>query len=295
MIPPIQGWGAGPWGATPWGGGGSADLFLLTIQAVRENVLRYTFNTAPLFNGLLGPKDASDPLHYQIVVVGGVGIDGEPCRPVLPVLVEVADVPNAAGAAIDVTVDRPFTAWPATYIGSANGLIAAIGGAFLLPGASAVFLGMRAGEPPPTNDQLFAMRDLANPQSGLDLQALGISIDPTLALGTYQVGASGDYITDTPLTSYRKRVYRRLITEPGRFAHLPNYGAGLLGDVKQLAKTGVREKRAAIAEEQIQLEPETLSSSVTFADEGNGVTRYKVTALTKMGPVSLDIPVGVGI
>ena len=287
-----QGWGAGSWGEAPWGSG-DADLVLLGAVAVRENVVRFYFSVPPLFDNLGTANDAARADRYSVIAVSGVGLDGEPVRPVTPVLAEVAADPGADGTEIDVTLDRPMTAYPAVYRAVAHNLVSQAG-AFLEPGANALLDGLRAGIPPLTAAIVVAGTDIANPQTGRDLAALGLSPgNPDQALGTYQIAPSGDYAQDTPLTSYRKRVIRRLTTRVNGFAHLPGYGVGVIEDVKKPARAIDRQRRAAMAEQQIQLEPETVSVSVTVTQSVQGVVAYRVIIQTNLAPDATEFSIPV--
>jgi len=287
-----SGWGGGSWGASPWGSG-APPFRLLRAQAVRENVIRLYFTTQPLFTGLGGPTDAARVDRYSVAVVGGVGIDGEPCRPVMPAAVELAADPGSVSTEIDVFVDRPMTAWPAQYRVTAVGLVSRLG-SFLRPGSSAVFDGARAGILPAVSSNQVASSDIANPQTRADLLGLH-AVNPNAALGTFPVAPTGDYASDSPLSSYRKRVYRRLTSITDGFAHLAGYGVGLVSAVKRQARRGARERLAAIAEQQIMLEPETLSVTVQFTTVGD-VTFYRVRARVNFStePVGFDVPVEIG-
>lgn len=283
-----EGWGAGPWGETPWGTGLAA-LELLTVVAVRENAVRLTFSTAPLYDRLGGPHDASDPRRFAVVPVSGTSLqDGSAARPVLPVSVAVVGL---GGRALDVYLDRPMTGADAIYRASVNNLIASAGGD-ILPGASLLFLGLHAGEPPPTSDQSIAMRDFLIPMSVRDLEGANVPGDPTLALGRLPVDAGGDYASSTPLAAYRIRVIRRAISLLNSFAHLaPGYGADLPRDVKKPASPALIARRTAELERQIALEPETVSVTVTGSvADPRGVVVYRIRATARFGTVIIDLP-----
>lgn len=281
-----SGWGGGGWGSAPWGTG-TPELTLESALAVRENVVRLTFSTAPQFTRLGTPHDAADPRRYSVVAVSGVGLDGEPVRPVLPVAVAAA-VAGGGGRLVDVTVDRPFTAWPSVYRAVAVNLVASVGGAFLAAGSSTRFTGLRAGLSPPTFDSLVASRDILSPQSVRDLEGSGVSGDPSLLLGTLPSDGSGDLATSTPLASYRGRVYRRATSVLSGFAHLPGYGAGAMAGVKLPSRQGFRDRVASRIEEQVRLEPETVSCTVTVVSSGS-VVIYRLRARARFGVASIDV------
>lgn len=285
------GWGAGGWGRTPWGAGSAASFSLVSAFAVRENVVRLTFSAPPYFSGVGDPGDAADPSHFTVRAVSGVGIDGAPVRAVLPVSVERAAVEGAAGTLLDITVDRPFSQYPCVYSVTALNVRSSLGMALGL-GATKQFLAVQAGMRANSGDALVAGRDIANPQT---LQSLfdpvpGAKDISSSKLGTYLADGTGDLAADFGLTSYAKRVIRRIMSKKNGFAHLPGYGLGAVDQVKKLARPGVREALASDAENQIRQEPETLACSVRVVVRGD-LTIYQVAAKTRFGDVNLDIPV----
>lgn len=284
------GWGSAPWGASPWGTG-EPELTLLSSLAIRENCVRVEFSAAPVFDGLLTPHDASSPARFTVVAVSGVGLDGEPVRPVLPVLVEVSSVALAGGRFLDVWVDRAFTAWPSIYRVSANGLASAAGGSILAAGSSSLFTGVRAGKAPPTRENVAASRDLLIAQTARELIGANVPGDPSTKVGILPVNASGDYASGTPLAGYRTRVIRRAITVLGSFSHLPQtYGTPLATSVKKAFKQNRADDVAGQIEAQVRLEPETLDVAVTVTATSSGVVRYRIVARSRLGDVDVAVP-----
>lgn len=292
-----MGWGGSlgsqGWGATPWGGGGS-QLQLLKAEAVRENVVRLTFNNPVRFTRVLDPNDAADPSRYSVSTIEGTkGLDGLPVRPVRVCTVELVEIEGAGGRLIDVGVDRPFSPFPAVYRIAVSQLVTLSGQVLDTEFASFTFLGLYRGIPPKTAELAVSRRDIANPN---DLEAL---LDPlpdtsdATQLGVYPVDETGDYAADEGKTSYKKRVYRRVTTRKNSYVHLQGYGVGLLGEVKQLAKTSTQQRLAADAEDQIRQEPETDRVSVTFIPDARapGVFIMQVRARSKAGEsVNFDLP-----
>src|SRR5512142_131131 len=110
-------WGAGMWGGSGWGGPSlGCGLELLDAEPIAENLVRLTFNLAPLFNGILTPNDASDPSRFMVVPdPNSRGSDGLPPRPVTVVEVSIAPVAGSGGTQLDLTVDRSFSPFPSRY------------------------------------------------------------------------------------------------------------------------------------------------------------------------------------
>lgn len=292
------GWGAGPWGSSPWGAGDDEQLAILGAVAVRENVVRVTFNQAPIFDRTLSPNDASDPDRWSVVAdTSTIGLDGEAARPVLVVAVEVADIVLSFGAEIDVTVDRPFSPFPTYYRVSANQLIAQATMMPLDPAASSFrFQGLYRILRNPQTEATVPSRDLANPQ---DYEAMLIGGDAlpgapdASLLGTFPVDASGDYAFDQGLVQIKKRIFRRLMTTPGSFAHIPDYGVGIPTFAKKLNTAATRAKVVAESQRQILLEPGVVEATVSAETDPTApnVTRFRIRARTSAFNVEFDFPI----
>lgn len=263
-----MGWGRGPYGLNQWGAGGLADLRLENAQAIAENLVRLTFNTAPLYTGVLGPNDASNAARYNIVPVAGTAENGADPRNVRVIAATLAEVEGAGGSAIDITLDRPMSGYPAEYLVSVNQMVVAATGGLLEAGfTSFSFLALEAYAPPHVREEQVPSRDIANPQTRAAALASLLPSDDQAFLGTIPVDERGDYAFDQGITNLRKRVLRRLVTGKGRFTHLPEYGVGLLSQLKRLSLQGTRREIAADAEAQISREPEVEQVSVTVVND----------------------------
>ncbi len=285
------GWGSGPFGDLPWGD--SDNLFALggsTIPlAVRENVIRLEFNELVFLNGLGDQWDAGDPAKWSVSEdTSSVGADGLPARAVRVAGVELAkDVdPGEFGRFVDLVLDRPLSPWPALYsvtfatIYNASKSDSVSG---TTPAFPATF---RVLDLPRIDSPLIA-RDLANPQTlSAALEAIpNAGAQNGIKLGTYSIDDTGDYAFDSGMASLKKRIVRRLITVPDGFAHLRNYGVGILRYVKQLASVELQSRLATIAEEQISREPEVAKCRVVFlAVSGRpGLYHLRIYVRTRQG------------
>jgi hypothetical protein len=284
-------WGFGPYGITPWGGPFTAApppvyLQLQSAEAIRENVVRLTFDNPIYFSRWHDPADGSFVNRYSISHdPAAIGIDGEPTRPV-----NVADVQRVRDAAnqVDVWTDRAFSPTGSRYIVTVMGLRSANMVLRIDPaGASASFEGVQQGAPRRTIDGVVGNRDFANPQ----MPGPGILAN---SLGHFIPDDRGDYAIDQGLTSYKKRVFRRLTTIKGTFRHIPGYGVGVPSAAKKLARANLTGSIAADAEDQIRQEPETISAEVILvpAVEDPSLFYYRINARTTLGTVSdYDVPV----
>lgn len=287
-----MGWGQGPWGLNQWGGGGQADLRLESARAIRDNVVRLFFNAPPLFTGILDPSDASNPDRYQILAVPGTGAEGTDPRTVSIVEAAIADVEGAGGSAIDVTLDRPMSGFPAQYTIVVNQLVVAGTGGPLEAGfTSFTFPALAAFAPPPARDQLIPSRDIANPQT---LEATQQPLMLT-ELGGIVVDERGDYAFDQGVVNLKKRIFRRLVTGKGRFNHLPEYGVGLLEQLKKLSLQGNRREIAEDARAQISREPEVEDVSVEVVNDAQEPSLLRLRVRVRASKLSseaidMDIP-----
>lgn len=291
------GFGGGSWGSVPWGSGGAGTLALRSALAVRENVVRLEFASGVYLSRLLDPYDASLPSHYVFAPdASTVGYDGQPPRPVMAVSADFAldadGVVVGSGTLVDVVLDRPMTPYPARYTALVSGLLSddfTLGLTSATAPYDAVFRTLTV----PTLEIAAPTRDLANPQNRAAL--LDPVPDPNnpLNLGTFVVDDTGDYAFDEGLTSLKKRILRRLVTSPGRFAHLPGYGVGIPDHGKRLAQAAVIAQLTTSAEAQIALEPEVAKVRVRAVLDAQhpGLVRFQVLVRTRAGGAQrFDVP-----
>lgn len=262
-------------------------ISLVDTLAIRENLVRLTFDVAPYFSAVLDPGDASNPARYTLgAKADTIGSDGLPPRGVFAAMAELA-----APTVIHLWTDRKLSPFPSRYTVSLNGILED-GSLDPLDVYQGEFYGLRAGRVIPTPDRAISNADIANPQtlSGA-LDPLALPTDSVL--GTYPVDDTGDIAKDEGLQSYKKRVLRRLSTRKGRFRHLPNYGTLALESVKQLARPGLMQAIAADAEEQIRQEPETVAVKVQIVMQG-AVAFYRIRVRCSFGQtVDMTAPVSI--
>lgn len=295
MTGPLAGYGIGPFGTMPFGTNlpPDAPLALLSMLAIRENVIRLEFNVTPRYTRLRDPNDAADPRRYVVTAVEGTrGRDDLPTRGVRPIQVDqVPGYPNL----LDLVLDRPMSPAPGQYDVTISGLVSGFTGDPLPPSTTrttAVFKGV----PPMLADIAFNVRDIANPQARTGIyDPLPVSSGQELdgLLGVYPIDSQNDFAFDEGLASYRKRIIRRLTTRKNGYAHLPGYGIDTLKSVKTLARAGVREFIAQDAESQIRMEPETVDVSVSIVinPARPDVALYRIRVRSKFGPLpSFDVP-----
>ena len=260
-------------------------ISLVDTLAIRENVVRLTFDVPVYFSAVLDPGDASNPARYTVTAdPTSVGSDGLPPRGVFAAVAELV-----SPKVVHLWTDRKLSPYPSLYSISLNGIVEDI---TLNPlnVYQGTFLGLQQGRPAPTPDMAVSNADIANPQT-LSGALDSLSLPGDSVLGTMPVDETGDLAKDEGLASYKKRVIRRVTTRKGRYRHLPNYGTRALESVKLLARPGVMQAIAADAEEQIRQEPETVTVRVQIVMQGS-LAFYRIRARCSFGQtVNMTAPV----
>jgi hypothetical protein len=124
--------------------------------------------------------------------------------------------------------------------------------------------------------------DLANPQASLPGTS---NVGGTLAL------KGGDYVNVTGADLVKKLIYRRLATPKGAFAHLPNYGLGLL-TAKQLFQPNDLIKLRAEIERQVKMEPEVSTVRAKISLDPAGILYISVTATLATSGQTVQVSLG---
>jgi hypothetical protein len=121
-------------------------------------------------------------------------------------------------------------------------------------------------------------RDLANPQAPGD----GVSA------GTLQIKADGDYALEAGRALLQKLILRRLMSSPGDFFHIPEYGVGLR--VKEPIPASDLGRLKSSIEKQVLREPEISQASATVSLSSAGV--LTVTVRARVRATGEEIQVG---
>ena len=271
-------WGVDGWGVGPWGGG-EDPVHHAIVEAIRENVVRATFEQSVLLTGLLDKKDSLSPIHYFVTAESGVGLDDEPIQTVAPILIErVVGDPRS----IDIYVDRPFSRFPTIYSLRCVNMYDP-GGALFAATITETFYGLRGAFEKPVLSTYIPQgtRDFANPSAR---EAL---FDPLpeitdANLGTFPYGDDGDYGYDEGLENLKKRVIRRCIVRPGGFVWLPNYGVAIVEEGKRLNNAARREDIKARIRDQVGREPDIryVAVNVKYLPSTPGIVWFIIKVLT---------------
>lgn len=156
-----------------------------------------------------------------------------------------------------------------------------VGGAPIVSPRSADFLGLLDANTLTTADRLanrrVRTRDFANLQ--VPSQAY--------QAGTLQLDASGDYKLESGAPLVKKLILRRLMSTPGDFFHLPNYGIGLR--VKEPLPIADLVKLKAAVENQCAKEPEVEAASARLTLTTDGELTVSVRARLRKTGDEVDI------
>jgi hypothetical protein len=261
-------------------------MALVSADAIRENVIRLRFDRPIYWTRYHDPHDGSFVDRYTVTAdPTAIGIDGRPSRPVT-----VADVQLVAGdgSEVDVWLDRAMSPTGSWYVVTVAGLISAGSPAVPIDPllSSAACQGVQQGLPRIGLDTMIGNRDIANPA----LPQVGIR---ETQLGRFVYDDTHDYGIDQGLVAYKKRVFRRLTSRKGSFAHIPGYGVGIPSTSKSLPRANLTGGIAADAEDQIRQEPETKTVTVTIVQStaDPNLFVYRINATTTIGVVSdWDVP-----
>lgn len=145
----------------------------------------------------------------------------------------------------------------------------------------------------------YSPKDIANVQSpytaaNSDQLQIGVPYNDMVS-GTLKINSGGDYASMSGESLVKKLILRRLISKPGDFFHLPNYGAGLRE--KEPIPTVELRKIAAQIEQQVALEPEVAESraSLSYAASASALIiqlKVRLKASGDVVQVALTVPSG---
>lgn len=104
--------------------------------------------------------------------------------------------------------------------------------------------------------------------------------------GFYRLDSKSDYDTHSGVVALKKRIIRRIISTPGGFSHLPDYGVGVRVkepiNATKLADLRSKVRRQVLLEEEV----ERVDVEVTFT---GGVLFIKLDVRTQVGAFRLEL------
>lgn len=231
---------------TPFG----TSFALLFVTPIASNLFRAFFTKEPKHISVLGNDDVLNRLLWTISVVSG---------PATIPIVEQIENPQAQpfvdanfpGAwSVDIRLDRPIVARAVYLVVVSDDLSSADA----TPMSSPPF------------DRGTAPGNMLPPARRIPSEStltLGVDFHYDMFLGTYVLDARQDIATHSGEAAVRKRIFRRLLTLPGAFFHLPGYGVGLR-DKQNFSTTRLTRLRHDI-ERQVLLEEEVESVEVRLS------------------------------
>lgn len=254
-------WGLSSWGGSPWGLASSVPFSIASAHARGELVVRVTLTRSARATGSATENDALNPRTWQVfrndtlaefTVFSVRGVDSD-----IPASVfELYLLQKLAVSGIDHTVKA------LTLVDNQGGLISSP--------KSFTFSGCRLAPQTPQASRNDLV-DLARPPVGDGSSG-----------SVFSVGSSGDYNVETGVPLLRKLFLRRLMTTPGGFFHLTDYGLGIA--VKEPLNTARLSVLKNEVERQVKLEPEVDSASVSVRLDTNGLLQITLAVrLTSTG------------
>jgi len=140
-----------------------------------------------------------------------------------------------------------------------------------------------------TPTQVAAARRVVN----RDLRNSSIGVQNTVG-GTLQI-VGGDYALSDGPELVKKLIIRRLVSTPGDFFHLPNYGCGL--KVKQAIPGGDLVKLKTLIQNQVLQEPDISQASVSLEQSTNLLiisVKARMASTGQQVNVALNTQIGQG-
>ena len=240
-----DGWGKDSWGTSPWGGAVPLDpLAIENARALSTKEIEVTLNRPAQVIAPTVAGDALNPITWNVQ------------RLDTAFLFSVISVAQTGPTTFVLSVLQDIGPARSTHRVSTTTLLDAIGG-FISSPNSFDFAGLleAAAKDAVTRAQRDsgAVQDVANPP-------LPQTEPATFVGGTLLINSGGDYERESGAPFIKKLILRRLLTLPGGFFHLPDYGIGL-GVKELLPATNLLQLRASIIR-QVEREPEVVEADV---------------------------------
>jgi hypothetical protein len=254
----MTGWGYSPYGISPYGSAAvGVGVSIASANAISTNEVDVTVNGVAQDNSPYLDGDALNPVTWNVRRLD----TGDLLTPVSVTQVGTSTYrvlclehfgPVTAEHRISSTTlnDASGNLLHAPYFADFQGLLAAA------EASNAAKLAQRGS----------SSTDLANPQA----------VSSTAMGGTLIINAAGDYANVTGTELVKKLILRRLMTTPGDFFHLPDYGVGL--GVKEPLPTSQLAQLKARIEQQVMLEREVEAASAAISVGPGNLTTIRVQA-----------------
>jgi hypothetical protein len=275
MTTPPLGWGLDPYGTGVYGSSMlGTGISLVSATAVGTRLVDVVLSGPAMHVSTSSPGDALNPATWIVQNLDTLEY------------LDVVTVTALTPSSYQLLTLEPFGPVSVTHRVSSLTL-KDVAGNLLIPPRHADFYGIM-GETVTDPDQLAAgrgayARDISNPQTPAEsLGVLG---------GTLVLTSGGDYETVTGSDLVRKLLVRRLLTSPGDFFHLPEYGIGFR--LKEpIAAANLVSLKAEI-EQQARREPEVEEALASVTLDANGILTVMLRARLKSSGQQIDVKVPV--
>lgn len=244
---------------------------VIGVEIINSNTARVYFSEEPRHFNTLAERDSFLRDNWSISIVGGPGSTPvvERVENAQPRPTTFAGVPLAWS--IDIRIDSRFL-YATEYLFVASSTIVSADGSTpmaISPDDRASAFGIIEPRSPKLNPTRPA--------------SLGIDLRYDIFEGRYILDGKNDIDVQAGLEALKKRIIRRLITAPGEFYYLPDYGLGLQS--KKLLRTTSLARLEADMKAQVLAEPEVDDATVRVSRLATGIYLFVVTARTKQGVV----------
>lgn len=269
----MSGWGLTPWGLGPWGFG-FGPVTITNAYAISDRIVRVVLSAAPLEVRSTVAGSVLNPQTWTVQV------------PSTGRVLTVLSVAQADTLTWDILTLESFDSHYVTMAVGTDKLKDALGapvGLITFGYAGALRDAVSTPQKRATT-RGFGQRDIANPPT------------PNSPVGgTLEITSTGDYKGVEGPQLLRKLILRRLVSRPGDFFHLPNYGAGLR-EKEPLPDNNLIKLKKAI-ELQIQQEPDVETTNVRLAyDYATSALlvsmKVRMTQTGQQVDVALPMPTG---
>ena len=263
----MAGWGSGSWGISPWGtGAGSVPALSVSYAfASAKNRAIVAVTLTPRNTNAANPGDALNPATWEIKRLDTGAV------------FTILSVSGLTATTYELTLLEELGDSTVTHQARAVSLVDSLGNA-AVPPLTAQFKGLHTSLGGDTPD---ARRD-----DLIDLRYYQVSRNPIG--GTLNIGSDGDYQVMGGKELVRKLVIRRLLTRPGEFFHLPNYGFDF-GIKDVVPSTELLRVRKSILEGVLE-EPEVSDAGVALKLDGaNGILTVQIRAVLQPAGETLEI------
>lgn len=251
VVVPPGGWGKQPYGVSAFGASVAGAVSMKRALAVTTRQVDVELTGAVRDNSPYFEGDALNPSTWQVQ------------RLDTNAQIPVVGVEQVGTNTYRILCLEEFGPASVEHLVSTANLLDASGNLLATP-RQLTFLGLLDEDAASNEAKLakrrVAVRDIANPQK----------------LGTLVVDAGGDYQTVTGEELVRKLILRRLMSTPGDFFHLPEYGLGA-ATKEPLRVSDVARFKAAV-ERQVLEEDEVETARATVTLSANGVLEVVVRA-----------------